>query len=104
MVGTLAKVIVISLLTGVMEVPSTMATVAVQSVSGLVPKQIDAVDLSLLSVEGQSKMKALFHRYSSVFSAHKGGLGCTDLIEHEIPLLDETHVRQHYRCIPPSDY
>jgi len=29
-------------------------------------------------------------------------LGCTQLISHEIPLLDDTPVRQRYRCMPPS--
>jgi len=31
-------------------------------------------------------------------------LGCTILILHDIPLLDETPVRQRYRHIPPSEY
>lgn len=35
---------------------------------------------------------------------HKGDLGCTDLIAHEIPLVDDVPIRQRYRCIPPSDY
>ncbi|XP_078794575.1 uncharacterized protein LOC144988164 [Oryzias latipes] len=31
-------------------------------------------------------------------------LGCTNLISHEIPLLDDKPVRQRYRQLPPSDY
>lgn len=31
-------------------------------------------------------------------------LGCTNLITHEIPLLDNTPIRQRYRRIPPSEY
>lgn len=39
-----------------------------------------------------------------MFSTHEGDLGCTKLISHDIPLLDDTPVRQRYRHIPPSDY
>ncbi len=39
-----------------------------------------------------------------MFSAHDGDLGCTDLISHEIPVLDSAPVRQRYRRIPPSEY
>lgn len=49
-------------------------------------------------------MRALLKKYSCVFSAHEGDLGCTQLIAHEIPLLEETPVRQRYRRIPPSQY
>lgn len=31
-------------------------------------------------------------------------LGCTNLISHDIPLLDDVPVRQRYRHIPPSEY
>ena len=31
-------------------------------------------------------------------------MGCTSLLSHDIPLLDEVPVRQRYRRIPPSDY
>lgn len=31
-------------------------------------------------------------------------MGCTNLIVHEIPLLDDIPVKQRYRRIPPSDY
>lgn len=39
-----------------------------------------------------------------VFSAHDGNLGCTNLISHDIPLVDDTPVRQRYRRITPSEY
>ncbi|KAK0134254.1 Retrovirus-related Pol polyprotein from transposon opus [Merluccius polli] len=48
--------------------------------------------------------KALLQRYSTVFSQREGDVGCTDLIEHEIPLIDDTPVRQRYRRLPPSQY
>ncbi|KAK7918908.1 hypothetical protein WMY93_010192 [Mugilogobius chulae] len=30
--------------------------------------------------------------------------GCTNLVTHEIPLLDDVPIRQRYRRIPPSEY
>lgn len=39
-----------------------------------------------------------------MFSGHEGDLGCTRLISHDIPLLDDVPVRQRYRRIPPSEY
>uniref|UniRef100_A0A3B3XY23 Gypsy retrotransposon integrase-like protein 1 n=1 Tax=Poecilia mexicana TaxID=48701 RepID=A0A3B3XY23_9TELE len=40
----------------------------------------------------------------TVFSSHDGDLGCTSLIAHDIPLVDDVPVKQRYRRIPPSDY
>ena len=94
----------VSLPSGVMEVPLVAATVASQSVSGSVQDQIETMDLSVLSAEDQTKVRSLLMKYASVFSAHDGDLGCTNLIAHDIPLLDEVPVRQRYRRIPPSDY
>lgn len=31
-------------------------------------------------------------------------MGCTNVISHEIPLLDDIPVQQRYRRIPPSEY
>lgn len=62
------------------------------------------MDLSSLSADQQSQVRSLLGQYTSVFSAHDGDLGCTNLISHDIPLVDDIPVRQHYRRIPPSDY
>lgn len=35
-------------------------------------------------------------QYQSVFSAHDGDLGCTNLLSHDIPLIDDTPARQRY--------
>lgn len=80
-----------------------MSTQVVQA-SLSVQEQIRAIDLSMLSVEEQCKVRALLEDYSSVFSIHDGDLGFTNLISHDIPLLDEIPVRQRYRRIPPSEY
>lgn len=103
-VGTLTEVSVVSLPAGVTEVPSGVASVTSQSVSGSVEDQFGTIDLAPLSAEEQSKVRSLLFKYSSVFSTHDGDLGCTNLINHEIPLLDDVPVRQRYRRIPPSEY
>jgi len=40
----------------------------------------------------QEDSKALFEKYSVVFSQSDGDLGCTNLIEKEIPLLDNAPI------------
>lgn len=62
------------------------------------------MDLSLLSAGDQSKVKDLLWKFQSVFSTFEGDLECTDLISHDIPLLNDASVQQWYRCVPPSDY
>lgn len=65
---------------------------------------IESLDLSTLVTQDQERVWSLLHSYESVFSSHDGDLGCTNLIAHEIPLLDETPVRHRYRHVPPSEY
>ncbi|KAG1928789.1 interleukin-1 receptor accessory protein-like 1-A, partial [Pimephales promelas] len=57
-----------------------------------------------LSDSEQREAKSLLQKYSDTFSCSEAPLGCTDLIEHEIPLIDNTPVRQRYRRLPPSQY
>ena len=57
-----------------------------------------------LSQQQATEARALFAQYSDIFSRGDGDLGCTSLISHEIPLLDDAPVRQPYRRIPPSQY
>lgn len=52
----------------------------------------------------QQQAAALLTKYHSLFAKNEADLGCTNLIQHEIPLLDATPVRQAYRCILPSQY
>ena len=52
--------------------------------------------------QGLSQQQAAEARASA--SRGDGDLGCTSLISHEIPLLDDAPVRQPYRRIPPSQY
>ncbi len=62
------------------------------------------VDLSALAESEWVQVRSLLQRYSLVFSAHEVDLGCTNLVSHDIPLLDDVPVRQRYRRIPPSEY
>ena len=103
-VGSLEDVHVVSLPSGVMEVPLVAATVASQSAAGSVQDHIETMDLSVLSAEDQTKVRSLLMKHASVFSAHDRDLGSINLIAHDTPLLDEVPVRQRYRRIPPSDY
>jgi len=99
--GTLEKVNVFSLPAGITDIPSTVATVASHTAVPTVTNQIEGLDLSSLSPGEQDQVRSLLRKYSPIFSAYDGDLGCTDLLSHDIPLLDET---QRYRRVPPSDY
>ena len=102
--GALSSAQVVSLPTGVTEVRPTTATVsshiASSSTSGVTPR----IDLSMLTEEEQAEVRSVLEEYSSVFATHEGDLGCTNLMSHDIPLLDDVPVRQRYRRIPPSEY
>ncbi|KAL7868535.1 hypothetical protein SRHO_G00099190 [Serrasalmus rhombeus] len=102
--GSLSMIQVVSLPTGITEVRSTIATVSSQVAASSAQNGVEAVDLSTLTDQEQGEVRSLLRKHSSVFSAHDGDLGCTNLIEHEIPLLDQVPVRQRHRHIPPSDY
>ena len=62
------------------------------------------VDFLGLSPDEIVLAKSLLTKYQHLFSKCDSDLGCTNLITHEIPLLDEVPVRQPYRRIPPSQY
>lgn len=57
-----------------------------------------------LSSEQIKQGVELLQKHSTVFSQGEGDLGCTTLVEHEIPLVDDAPVRQRYRRLPPSQY
>lgn len=80
------------------------ATVSSHTVTSSVQDKIAALDLTALPEQEQCQVRSLLQKYSGVFSAHEGDIGCTNLISHDIPLVDEAPVRQRYRRIPPSEY
>lgn len=57
-----------------------------------------------LTEEQAVQAKALLIKYSALLSQSEGELGCTDLITHEIPLVEEVPVHQPNRRLPPSQY
>lgn len=66
-------------------------------------------DFSHLSWETLSpgetfEARALLEKYSETFSHDDSDLGCTPLVQHTIPLLDNVPIRQRYRRLPPSQY
>ena len=103
-VGYVSTTIMVNLPPGVTEVEAVTATTSSQTVSTAIQEQIDTLDLGALPTEDQGSARELLQKYSGVFAAHDGDLGCTNRISHEIPLLDEAPVRQRYRRIPPSEY
>lgn len=102
--GSLSPVQVVSLPANVTEVNTVTASVASQVVAPSVPDQIDGLDLTVLASSDQQRVRGLLQRFHGVFASHDGDLGCTDLISHHIPLVDDAPVRQRYRRIPPSEY
>uniref|UniRef100_A0A3B5PZG8 Gypsy retrotransposon integrase-like protein 1 n=1 Tax=Xiphophorus maculatus TaxID=8083 RepID=A0A3B5PZG8_XIPMA len=102
-VGTLNSVSVVSLPAGVTEVP-LFVNVSSQTAAAPAADGIEAIDLSSLPAEEQGRVRALLGKYTSVFATNDQDLGCTNLISHDIPLLDDAPVRQRYRRIPPSEY
>ncbi|KAL4007870.1 hypothetical protein ACER0C_001722 [Sarotherodon galilaeus] len=102
--GVISQATVVSLPAGVSEEHSFPITVSSHTTSSPAQDMVDAIDLSALIESEQHEVRLLLQKYRSVFSTHEGDLGCTNLISHDIPLLDDVPVRQRYRRIPPSDY
>lgn len=75
----------------------------IQAVGVESSSQFDFSQLTLSSQEHQ-QAQTLLQKYASVFSHGDGDLGCTDLLQHTIPLVDDVPVRQRYRRLPPSQY
>ncbi|KAI7789405.1 hypothetical protein IRJ41_007459 [Triplophysa rosa] len=72
------------------------------SASVLNHSELERVELLGLSGSEREEVKHLLYKYQDVFAKDEGDLGCTSLIEHHIPVLDDAPVRQHHRRIPPS--
>lgn len=101
--GQVSVVGIVSLAKGVSEVRSIAATVGSPSVPPAIEDRIQELNLSPLTDVEQGQVRTLLQKYHSVFSMYDGDLGCTNLISHDIPLLDQVPVKQRYRRIPPSD-
>ena len=105
-VGTLYVPHHTSMLGGEWELEADTTTVVVRAAAA---KEVGALDLSEVAWEdltpGQvTQGKQLLEAYADVFSRSDNDLGCTTILEHQIPLLDDAPVRQRYRRLPPSQY
>ncbi|CAI5657771.1 unnamed protein product [Oreochromis niloticus] len=98
--GVISQATVVSLPAGVSEEHSFPITVSSHTISSPAQDMVDAIDLSALTESEQHEVWLLLQKYRSVFSTHEGDLGCTNLISHDIPLLDDVPVRQSMRRAP----
>lgn len=91
--GQVSVVGIVSLAKGVSEVRSIAATVGSPSVPPAIEDRIQELNLSPLTDVEQGQVRTLLQKYHSVFSMYDGDLGCTNLISHDIPLLDQVPVK-----------
>ena len=109
-IGSVSHVHIVSLPAGITDVggepsSSITATVASHAVEDKLKQgAINAIDWSALPDLDQTKVRALLHARDALCSLHMKGIWGVQNFSHEIPLLDETPVRQRYRQIPPSEY
>ena len=68
------------------------------------PTSVPMVDLvgAKVSSEERVKVEQFLSNWQNVFSKSPTDLGCTNLVEHEIKLENETPLKEPYRRIPPS--
>lgn len=72
------------------------AFVSLQEVSSPAATSAPVQDFVGLTQQQAIQAQSLFDKYSAIFSQSEVDLGCTPLITHEIPLLDDAPVRQPY--------
>ena len=69
-----------------------------------VATELAALEWTGLSTTEQRAAKDLLLTYRDTFSTGDGDVGCTRLVQHEIPVTNEDPVRQRYRRIPPAQF
>lgn len=52
--------------------------------------------------EEKAKYQFLLQKHRAAFAATEGDVGCTTVVEHRIPLIDNTPIKAPYRRITPS--
>ncbi len=62
------------------------------------------MDSDSLDTSQQQEATSLLRRWTHIFSTGITDLGCTDLVEHDIKLSDDTPFKEPYRRIPPGMY
>lgn len=81
-------------------VEQTTAQVAGNGVTG----ELEQLSFPGLSPSQQDRVKELLNRHLTVFTSGDSDLGYTDIIEHEIPVLDDAPVHRRYRRLLPNQY
>ena len=61
------------------------------------PAEVVAMEFPRLNGEQIRKVRQLLGKHAGVFAKLETDWGCTNVIEHEIPVVDEAPVRQRYR-------
>ena len=88
----------------------TMTTGNVQSIqthtdmAGGVAEELEQLHWEGLTQEEQQAAKQLLKTYADTFSTGGGDVGCTHLVQHQIPLINPDPVRQRHRRIPPAQF
>ena len=59
-------------------------------------QQLDLSGLEGWSDENQAATHALLAEYHDIFSLEPGELGCTDLVKHEIRVVDEEPFKERF--------
>ena len=72
--------------------------------SGGVLEELNQLQWEGLTQEEQDTAKQLLRAYADTFSAGSHDVGCTQLVEHQIPLTNTDPVRQRHRRIPPAQF
>ncbi|XP_062375193.1 uncharacterized protein LOC134063614 [Sardina pilchardus] len=68
------------------------------------PPDFSQLSWPALSPLEKQEAHALLVKYQDAFSQGETDLGCTPLVQHTIPLLDDAPIRLRYRRLPPSQY
>ena len=63
-------------------------------------QQLDLPGLEGWSTENQVAARALLAEYHNIFSLEPGELGCTDLVKHEIRVVDDEPFKERFQRIP----
>ena len=69
-----------------------------------VAKELAQLQWPGLTAAEQRAARDLLLTYQDTFSEGEGDVGCTRLVQHEIPVTSEAPVRQRYRRIPPAQF
>ena len=65
-------------------------------------QQLNLSGLEVWSVKNQAAAHALLAEYHDIFSLEPGELGCTDLVKHEIKVINDEPFKERIWRIPPS--